>query len=304
MNKLDLSIIIVTYKSESTIEKCINSVYTAADGLDFEIFVSDNSPDDKTIDSLKKLKTKSKLHIIKNNGNLGFSKANNVAVKKAHGKFVLFLNPDVVLQENTLKGMLSFMKEKPRAGAVTCRVNLLDGKLDDSCHRGFPTPWRAFCHFSKLSKVFPKSRIFSGYNMTYMDISKTHEVDSLAGSFMLMPYELGERLGWWDEDFFFYGEDLDFCYRIKQDGYKIYFVPDYKALHYKGVSSGIKKVSKELSTANKKTVEWATDQRFRAMRIFYDKHYRKKYPRFLTEVVLFGIGLKYSLAKMNNKINK
>lgn len=305
MKNKDISIVIVTYKSESTIEKCIDSVYSGKSNLNLEVIVSDNSPNDTTIKILKDLSKKyESLHIINNKENLGFSKANNIAVRRATGKFILFLNPDVILQENTLKGMYDFMKKTPRAGAATCRVNLLDGKLDDSCHRGFPTPWRAFCHFSKLSKVFPKSRIFGGYNLSYLDFRKTHEIDSLAGSFMLIPYSLGKDLNWWDEDFFFYGEDLDFCYRIKKEGYKIYFVPEYRALHYKGVSSGIKKVSKDLTTANRRTIEWATDQRFRAMRIFYDKHYRKKYSPIVTEMVLFGIELKYKIAKLSNKIGK
>ncbi len=304
MAKIDLSIIIVTYKSETLIEKCLDSIYSTVGNLTFEVIISDNSPDTNTKNVISKIKNKYKnLIFIKNEKNEGFSKGNNIAVKKASGRYVLFLNPDMVLANKTLDGMYEFLQESPNVGAATCRVDLLDGRLDDSCHRGFPTPWRAFCHFSKLAKLFPKSRLFSGYNLTYMDFSKTHEIDALAGSFMIMPFELGKKLNWWDEDYFFYGEDIDFCYRIKKSGMKIYFVPKYKALHYKGVSSGIKKISKEFSTANRETRKWVTEQRFKAMQIFYDKHYKDKYPYFVRNIVLLGIKVRFNLAKISNRLN-
>lgn len=305
MSKIDLSIIIVTYKSETLIEKCLDSIYDTVDNLSIEVILSDNSPDDNTQSVISKIKGKYKnLIFIKNEKNEGFSRGNNIAVKKAIGDYVLFLNPDMVLEKRTINGMYEFMKNNTDAGASTCRVNLLDGKLDDSCHRGFPTPWRAFCHFSKLSKLFPKNKTFAGYNLTYKDFDETHEIDALAGSFMIIPFELGEKLKWWDEDYFFYGEDIDFCYRIKKTGMKIYFVPKYKALHYKGVSSGIKKISKEFSTANKETKKWATEQRFKAMQVFYDKHYKNKYSPLVRNFVLLGIKLRLNLAKINNVLNR
>lgn len=299
MKKIDLSIIIVTYNSESTIKQCIESVFKDAKGINLEIIISDNSPNEETKKAIDLDRwEKHNLTYIKNDENKGFSKANNIAIKKANGEFVLFLNPDVILDEKTLEGMLSFIKNTKDAGAATCRVNLINGKLDDSCHRGFPTPWRAFCHFSYLSKIFPNSKMFSGYNMTYLNLNKTHEIDALAGSFMMMPFEVGQRLNWWDEDFFFYGEDLDFCYRIKELGLKIYFVPEYKALHYKGISSGIKKISHKYSTVSRETKKWATEQRFKAMEIFYKKHYQKKYPAFMTALVLSGIKLRKILTEI------
>lgn len=304
MKKNKLSIIIVTFKSENLIEKCLDSVYQSSGKLDYEVIISDNSPNDNTADVVKKIKSKyNNLVFIKNNKNEGFSRGNNIAIKKANGESMLFLNPDMVLEKGTLEGMLKFLKEHKDAGAVTCRVNLIDGSMDDSCHRGFPTPWRAFCYFTKLSKLFPNSKLFAGYNMTYLDLKKTHEIDALAGSFMLLSYELGERLNWWDEDYFFYGEDIDFCYRIKKIGLKIYFVPEFKALHYKGASSGIKKISKELSTADSKTKKWATEQRFKAMQIFYDKNYKDKYPSIVRNIVLLGIKIKYNLVKISNELN-
>jgi len=299
--KIDLSIVIVTFKSENLIEECLNSIYDNLGNLKIETIISDNSPNENTAKVVRKIIDKyNRLKFIRNDKNEGFSKGNNIGVAKASGDYVLFLNPDMKLSKDTLSGMLKFMKEHVDAGAATCAVKLINGKLDDSCHRGFPTPWRAFCHFTKLSRIFPKSRLFAGYNMTYLDFSKTHEIDALAGSFLLISYELGDKLNWWDEDYFFYGEDIDFCYRIKELGFRIYFVPKYTALHYKGVSSGIKKISKDYSTATKSTRKWVTEQRFKAMEIFYEKHYKDKYPAFVRSLVLSGIKLKRKIAIIQN----
>lgn len=295
MKKVDVSIVIVTYKSQDTIVECVDSVYESCKKNSFEIVISDNSPDDSTQKIVEKKKYKN-LTFIKNSDNVGFSRANNIGIKKTTGSYVLFLNPDMKLYPKTLDGMLDFMRGHIDAGASTCFVELINGKLDDSAHRGFPTPWRALAHFSGLAKIFPKSKLFAGYNMTYLDTSKTHEIEALAGSFMLVPRGVGEKLGWWDEDFFFYGEDLDFCYRIRKLGFKIYFVTEFHALHYKGVSSGIKSVSKSITKADLETKIRATNWRFDAMRIFYDKHYKDKYPVIFRELVLKGISVKKFLA--------
>jgi GT2 family glycosyltransferase len=230
--------------------------------------------------------------LIANKENLGFSKANNLGIKKAGGRYVLFLNADTVVYPNTLEYMLEFMDAHDKAGAATCKLVLPNGKIDDASHRGFPTPWNSFSHFSALAKIFPKSRIFGGYNLGYLDFSKTHEIDALAGAFMLVRRQAGEKVGWWDEDYFFYGEDLDFCYLLKEKGWKVYYVPEVSILHYKGVSGGIKKHSKHLATADSKTRKNATYQRFRAMKLFYKKHYEKKYPWLVTRLVYTGIWVK------------
>ncbi len=293
MKSLDVSIVIVSYNSTDTIVGCVNSVLETTTDHTFEIIISDNSENDETKNVvLENFKDNDKVVYIHNDRNYGFSKGNNLGIKKSSGKYLLFLNPDTKMYLKTIDGMIEFMKGHPECGAATCFMKLPDGTLDDSSHRGFPTPFRALSHFSGLSKVFPKSKKFGGYNMTYLDLSKTHEIDALAGSFMIVPRGLGDKLEWWDEDFFFYGEDIDFCYRIKEAGYKIYFVPEFAALHMKGVSSGIKKVSKGITKASKSTKKLATYHRFRAMEIFYDKHYKNKYNPIVTGLVKIGIKLK------------
>ena len=298
MKNLDLSVVIVAYNSENTIVECVRSVISTIKKNTFEILLSDNSENDLTGDIVRdEFVHDIKVKYFHNKINLGFSKGNNAVVKSAHGEYILFLNPDTKIYENTIDGILDFMRKTLDCGAVTCFMELPDGTLDDSSHRGFPTPWRAFSHFSGLSKIYPKSKLFGGYNLTYFDITKTHEIESLAGSFMMVPFRIGEKLGWWDEDYFFYGEDIDFCYRIKKEGHKIYFVPEFRALHMKGISSGIKKVSKDVTRASIETRKFATNHRFKAMEIFYNKHYKNKYPRFLTAMVFFGISLKKKITE-------
>jgi GT2 family glycosyltransferase len=188
--------------------------------------------------------------------------------------------------------MVDFMDSRPEVGASTCYVRLPDGSLDDAAHRGFPTPWNALCQFSGLSKLFPRSRLFSSYTLGWQDLHHTHDIDALAGCFMLVRRRAGEEAGWWDEDYFFYGEDLDFCYMLNELGWRITFVPDCSILHYKGMSSGIKKISRNRSTADRVTREIATRARFSAMKIFYNKHYAHRYPWLIRAIVLTGIALK------------
>ncbi len=287
---VDLSIVIVSYNTKDFLIKCIQSIEETGKDFNYEIIVADNASSDGSVELVKE-KFKEVI-VIANKGNLGFSKANNLGVKKASGRYVLFLNADTVVYPNTLKYMINFMDSQKQAGAATCELKMPNGKIDDASHRGFPTPWNAFCHFSGLSKIFPKTHLFGGYNLTYLDFDKTHEIDALAGAFMLVRRSAGEEADWWDEDYFFYGEDLDFCFMLKQKGRKIYYVPEVSILHYKGVSGGIKKHSQNLTTASSNTKKRATYERFRAMRLFYKKHYEQKYPWIVTRLVYAGISLK------------
>lgn len=293
---MKLSIIIVSYNTKAFLMRCLGSIFeTVQKSLLYEIIVVDNASADGSVEEMQNLEIK----IIENKKNLGFAKANNQGVKQATGKYLLFLNPDTVVHKQTLEKMIVFMDEGEDAGVATCRIDLPNGQLDDACHRGFPTPWNAFCYFCGLSKLFPRSKLFSGYMLGWMDLTTVHEIDACAGAFMLVRRTAGEQVEWWDEDYFWYGEDLDFCYRLKEKspsvnsgrGWKVYFVPTVSILHYKGVSGGIKSVSKDLTTASKETKALATNARFEAMRLFYKKHYQKKYPHLITWLSLRGISL-------------
>lgn len=296
---IDLSIIILSYNTRELLKNCILSIKKHEPALDYEIIVVDNASTDATASEIRSAKLADEirnLKIIENKKNLGFSKANNIGVTNAKGRYILFLNADTLIYSKTLQTMLEFMEEHKDAGAATCRIELPTGQLDDSCHRGFPTPWRAFCYFCRLSKIFPKFSWFAGYSLSFLDLNKIHEIDSCSGAFMIVRRRAGEEIDWWDEDFFWYGDDLDFCYRLKERGWKVYFVPTVKILHYKGVSSGIKGISKSLTRATRETRLKATNARFGAMRIFYQKHYLNKYPRFLTWLIMQAITFKHWLA--------
>lgn len=289
-NKIDLSIIILNYNTKNLLRECLRSVGEAkADGFAYEIIVVDNASTDGSVKTIKKEFSEVKLIISRKN--LGFAAGNNLAIPHALGRYILFLNPDTIVLPTTILIMIKFMSQHPEAGAATCRVELPSGKLDEACHRGFPTPWNAFCHFSGLEKIFPKIKLFSGYYLGYLSLDKAHEIDSGCGAFLMVRRQAGERVGWWDEDYFWYGDDLDFCYRIKNSGWKIFYVPKVKIIHYKGVSSGIKKQSQKLSTASRETKLRSTRASTQVMRIFYQKHYQQQYPAPVTWLVMRGIDL-------------
>lgn len=298
MSNIDLSIIIVSYNIRRLLTECVESIIKNTKKINYEIIVVDNASSDDTVSEINKLTNKKNmsLKIIHNKENYGFSKANNIGIQKSKGKYLLFLNPDTLVYENTLEGMIDFMEEEKSAGAATCFIALPSGELDDAAHRGFPTPWRSFCHFSGISKLFPNSKLFSGYTLGWMDKNKIHEIEACAGAFMMVRREAGEQINWWDEEFFWYGEDLDFCFRLKEKNWNIFFVPTFKIFHYKGASGGIKKISQHLSSADIKTKKRARYERFRAMKIFYEKHYKDKYPKILSKIVLIGIDLKYRIS--------
>lgn len=290
-----LSIIIVSYNTGEFLRKSLQSVFDQdSKDIKTEVIVVDNASLDATAQIIEK--EFAKVIFIQNKENYGFSKANNIGVKKATGEYILFLNPDTIVNKESIEIIIEFMDSHKDAGVATCRINLPDGNLDDACHRGFPNPWNSFCYFFGLSKIFPHSRLFSGYSLGFMDLSKIHQIDACAGAFMMVRREAGQQVTWWDEDFFWYGEDLDFCYRLKQKGWKIYFIPSSSILHYKGVSGGIKGHSKEISTASMDTRKRATYARFEAMKLFYKKHYIHRYPKFLTWVVFQVINLKLWIA--------
>ncbi len=294
----DISIIIVSYNTKEFLLSCLTSISKPVPkSIDYEVIVVDNNSQDNTVNEVKEMKGQpSGLKVIANKKNFGFSKGNNIGVHVAKGRYLLFLNADTLLKEDVIQHMLSFMESHKDTGAATCVLRMPNGKIDDATHRGFPTPWNAFCYFSGLAKLFPKSLLFNGYNLGWQDLDAVHEIDALAGAFMLVRREAGEDVHWWDEDYFFYGEDLDFCYQLKQRGWKIYYIPDVEIVHFKGVSGGIKKESQHITKADSETRLRAMNARFDAMRIFYKKHYVKTYPTILTWIVLQGITFKQKMA--------
>lgn len=298
---MKLSIIIVNFNTRELIQACLDSLFLNYDqnlkNQEYEIIVVDNASSDDSVKMIKK--NFPEVQLIMSSANLGFAKANNIGIKKSQGEFILLLNPDTEIQEKTLHRMIDYLESHKNVGIATCKVllNLQSAEIDDASHRGFPTPWRALCHFTGLGKLFPSSQLFNGYHFGYKQLNEIHEIDACAGAFLFMSREAGEKVKWLDEDYFWYGEDLDLCYKVKQAGYKMMYVPDVSILHLKGAASGIKKHSAHLSTIDKDTKRKITKARFEVMRIFYKKHYVGKYPSWVMNLVFLGISIKQKLTE-------
>lgn len=232
---MDLSVIIVNYNVKHFLEQCLHSVFKASKNIDTEIFVVDNNSVDGSAQLIREKFPN--IHFIENKDNVGFSRANNQAIKLSKGKYILLLNPDTVVEEDTFTNVIDFMDEHPDAGGLG--VKMIDGKgtfLPES-KRGLPTPWVAFYKMFGLSKLFPKSKKFGKYHLSFLDDNEIHEVDVLAGAFMLMRKSALDKVGLLDETFFMYGEDIDLSYRITQGGFKNYYFPETTIIHYKGEST-------------------------------------------------------------------
>jgi GT2 family glycosyltransferase len=313
MADVELSIIILSYNTKQITLEAIESIeknYTKeVESGQFEVIVTDNDSPDGSIEAFREYKKKTKIksfHPVDNGGNIGFAAGNNKGVPYAKGKYVLFLNPDTIVYPKTLTYMLDFMESHPKAGAASCKLINKDGKIDFNCHRGFPTPWNAFCFFSGLQRIFPKSKLFAGYTQGWKDLSTTHEVDALEGAFMLMPKTVGEKVGWWDEDYFFYGEDIQFCYDIKKLGYEIYYVGEVSIMHIGGASSGIKPTSLNITKANIEGKKKVQGWRFDAMRIFFKKNYSTTYPLLVQWAISWGISFmkKRAMGRLDASLQK
>jgi len=278
---MKLSIVIVNYNVEHFLEQCLYSVRKAVKDLKAEVFVVDNNSVDG---SLRMLREKfPEVILIANKDNLGFSKANNQAIRLSKGEYVLLLNPDTVVEDDTFTKVVDFMDAHPDAGGLG--VKMVDGKgnfLPES-KRGLPTPATAFYKIFGFAKIFPRSKRFSKYHLGYLDKNQTHEVDVLAGAFMLMRKSVLDEVGLLDEAFFMYGEDIDLSYRITLGGYKNYYFSETRIIHYKG--EGTKK-----SSVNYVFVF------YNAMIIFARKHFSQKSASTFTFLINIAIYFRAAIA--------
>lgn len=280
--EMDLSVIIVNYNVRQFLENALASVYRAMEGVQGEVFVVDNASDDGSVEMVREKFPA--VQLIENKANVGFAKANNAALKKATGRYLLLLNPDTIVQEDTFSVMMKFFDENPDAGLAGCKILNSDGSFQLPCRRSFPTPWVAFSKIFGLSALFPKSKLFGKYNLTYLNEDETYEVDAVSGSFMFLRREVYEKVGGLDETFFMYGEDLDWCYRISQSGYKVYYVHSTKIIHFKGESTRRSEID-EIRTF------------YQAMQLFVEKHFSSSV--FVEVFLTIGIVLRASLAMLS-----
>lgn len=271
------------------LEQALISVSKASTHLDIEVFVVDNNSADGSVEMVKTKFPSVKL--IVNELNVGFSKANNQAIAEATGEYILLLNPDTVIEVDTLDKCVAFLDAHPQGGGLG--VKMIDGKGDflAESKRGFPTPWVAFYKIFGLAKLFPKSKKFGHYHLGYLDENKTHEVEVLSGAFMVLRKSVLDKIGVLDEDYFMYGEDIDLSYRIIKNGYKNYYFSDTRIIHYKGEST--KKTS-----ANYVLIF------YKAMIIFAQKHFTSNNTGAFKILIHLAIYFRALIALSNRIIDK
>lgn len=271
---MKLSVIIVNYNVRFFLEQALHSVYTAGRDLDMEVYVVDNASSDQSVPMVRERFPAVKL--IVNEANPGFGVANNQALDLAAGEYVLFLNPDTLVSEETLNVCISYMDAHPDTGAAGVRMVDGSGRFLPESRRGLPTPWVAMTKALGLHRLFPRSRVFNRYYMGYMSEWQTHDTDVLCGAFMFVRREVLLRTGGFDEAFFMYGEDIDLSYRIAQTGSRIVYLPDTTIIHYKGEST------------RKGSLNYVRHF-YQAMFIFAEKHFSSGYAQWLKLLVVPGI---------------
>ncbi|MBP5412898.1 MAG: glycosyltransferase [Bacteroidales bacterium] len=278
---MKLSVIIVNYNVAYFLEQCLQSVSTAVKGIDAEVFVVDNSSVDNSVEMVQQKFPW--VQLIANKDNLGFAKANNQAIRSAQGEYILLLNPDTVVEADTFRLTLDFMDAHPQAGGLG--VKMVDGKgtfLPES-KRSLPVPDVAFYKIFGLSKIFKKSKKFGKYHLTYLNENDINEVEVLSGAFMMLRKNVLDKIGLLDEDYFMYGEDIDLSYRITQAGYKNYYFPLTRIIHYKGEST------------KKSSINYVI-LFYKAMQIFAQKHFSHKNASLFNCLINIAIWLRASLA--------
>lgn len=271
--QIDVSVIILNFNTVALTRLCLASLQAMDKrGLEVEIIVCDNASEDGTDTMVRK--EFPEVLFIQNGKNVGFAAGNNPGMRKARGRFILLLNSDTEVSKNAIVEMVRFMDAHPEVGAGTCKLLLPDGSMDPACHRGFPTPWAAFTYVSKLEHFFPKSTLFGQYHQGYKDLDTAHEVDSISGAFFMVRKQVLQKVGYLDEDYFMYAEDIDWAFRIKEAGWQIWYNPSVTVLHKK-------KQSGRANILRKRRV--TTEIYFHKYNwLFYKKHYKRLYNPLIT----------------------
>jgi GT2 family glycosyltransferase len=285
----DLEIIIVNYNTPEWVKKCLISLekyVIQKSRYEMKVTVVDNGSEAISRQELTEVvKHFSFVELLESKENLGFSGGNNLALKKAQSRYVMLLNSDTEATEKThLDLILEYMDKHLEVAVITPRVELNDGGLDWASHRGEPTVWASLTYFTGLEKLFPKVRIFSQYHQTYKDLKTTHQVDACSGAAMLVRTAAMEKVGYLDERFFMYAEDLDWSKRFRDEGFKVVYFPESLIIHHK-YKSGLKH-------SDQKTARKTSHHFYDTMLQYFDKHYQEKYPKFVRQLIQLFISLK------------
>ncbi len=282
-----VAIIILNYNTRDLLRAAVDSIFASATTHRISVFVVDNASTDGSADMIAS--EFPAVRLIKADRNGGFAYGNNLALRELldatstervdEERFVMLLNPDATLEPDSLELLVGYLQAHPAVGAVGPRVLLPDGSLDLACRRSFPTPEVSFYRMTGLAKLFPRSPRFGRYNLTYLDPLEETPVDSLVGAAMLVREEVVREVGLLDEAFFMYGEDLDWCFRIKAYGWQIVYYPRAVVYHHKRAASTKRAVPSIRAF-------------YDAMRIFHRKHYASRTPALLNALIQLGVSAK------------
>lgn len=282
-----LAVVLVNYNVRYYLEQTIESVYRASKGLTVQVWVVDNASTDGSEAYIRGRFPD--VHYLYNRENQGFSRANNQAIRMSDSEYVLLLNPDTIVGEDTLVQCVAFLDTHLEAGAVGVAMLKDDGGFAWESRRGVPTPFTAFCKMSGLGALFPESRVLGRYYMRYLDRRKPNEIDIISGAYIMMRRQVLDKVGLLDETFFMYGEDIDLSYRIQKGGYKNYYLP-VTILHYKGEST-------------QKSSFRYVHSFYNAMLIFYNKHFRRKY-LLLTSLIHAAVVVRGAVDYLKHKFEQ
>lgn len=287
---LDISICIVSLNTRDLLRGCLESIFSDPTRFTYQVIVSDNGSTDGTVEMLAEAFPQ--VEIIRNESNLGYSYPMNQALQASSGRYLMQLNPDTVFQPDLLDELVNFMDSNPQAGICTPKVLNRDGTLQKQCRRSAARPWDAVTYVLGLSTLFPRSQVFGRYLMTYLPEDQINEVEAVSGSCMLIRREVVEQVGYLDEQFFAYQEDSDFCFRAREAGWKIYYQPAAKIIHYGG--HGGSRVAPYQGI-----IAW-----HRSFYLYYRKHLARDYFFLINWVVYLGIGVKLAFSLLVNALRK
>lgn len=293
--------IILNFNTSEILKDCIYNL--EGKYKNFELIVVDNSSPDDSAEMIKKNFLNDRFNWVSliESPNEGIAHGYNLALEKApDSDYYLFLGSDAFPEKGTIEGMIDWMEEHNDVGIATCKLVQRDFELDMDAHRGFPTPWVAISHFLYLNRIFPKSKFFNGYFKGWENMEEPHEIDLCISHFMLVKKEVFNKIGKWDEDYWLYGEDVDICWRTKEAGFKIMYLPMWTTVHYKGSSVGVRKSTSDVTKASFTDRYKSHKASAESMKKFYAKHWQNRYPSFLTKAIFFAIATigKYRLFRL------
>lgn len=287
---VDLSICVVTFNACEVLRECLGSICHNSHSIAFETILVDNASADGTEQMV--CRQFPQVEYIRNETNLGFQKATNTALQRGKGRYLMWLNNDTVVLPGAFDNLVAFADAHPDIGVLGPKVLNRDGTLQKQCRRGEPTPWAIFSYYSGLAKLFPQSKFFSSYLISYAREDEPLEVDAVSGSCLMLRREVMDQIGLIDEEYLFNGDDVDYCYRAKHNGWKVYYYPGAKIIHYGGQGGS-------RSLPYKLTYEF-----HRAMWTYYRKHLIERYRFVIDWLVFLGIWSHCGLALAKNVLRK